>query len=202
MQKLLFVALAVAVISLLALKSFTGELPIGADIPNPELKMKDIKGKEISLKEVKQKNGLLVMFSCNTCPVVRGYQSRTNQICKYALDNYIGVILLNSNEGLRNDGDSFSDMKQYAEEQGYGWYYAVDEKSKMANAFGANRTPECFLFNKDGKLSYHGAIDDNSRSSARVKRQHLKEAIDEMNAGKDVTVKTTRSVGCGIKREQ
>ena len=201
MKKFLFAALAVAIFSLLAFKPPTDELPIGADIPYPDLKMKDIKGKEISLKEVKQKNGLLVMFSCNTCPVVRGYQSRTKEICKYALDNNIGVILLNSNEGLRSDGDSFSDMKQYAEEQGYGWYYAVDEKSKMANAFDANRTPECFLFNKDGKLSYHGAIDDNPRNSISVKRHHLKEAIDEMNAGKDVTIKTTRSIGCGIKRE-
>jgi peroxiredoxin len=201
MKNFLFGALPLALVSIFALNVFTGELPIGADIPNPDLKMKDIKGREISLKEVKQKNGLLVMFSCNTCPVVRGYQSRTKEICKYALDNNIGVILLNSNERLRNDGDSFSDMKQYAQEQEYAWYYAVDEKSKMANAFDANRTPECFLFNKDGKLSYHGAIDDNPRNSANVKRHHLKEAIDEMNAGKDVTVKITRSVGCGIKRD-
>src|ERR1700694_2809652 len=131
MKKFLLVALPVALISLVSLTPFSSELPIGADIPNPDVKMKDIKGKEISLKEVKQKNGLLVMFSCNTCPVVRGYQSRTKEICKYALNNNIGVILLNSNEGSRNDGDSFSDMKQYAEEQGYGWYYAVDEKAKM-----------------------------------------------------------------------
>ncbi|HYO23296.1 MAG TPA: thioredoxin family protein, partial [Flavisolibacter sp.] len=73
------------------------------------------------------------------------------------------------------------------------------EKSALADAFGANRTPENFLFNKDGKLVYHGATDDNP-DAASVTRKHLKEAIDEMMAGKEVTQKTSRSVGCGNKR--
>jgi hypothetical protein len=90
-------------------------------------------------------------------------------------------------------------MKQYAKEQGYSWYYTVDEKSVLADAFGASRTPENFLFNKDGKLVYHGATDDNPEE-ASVTRKHLKEAINEMIGGKEVTQKTSRSVGCGIKR--
>ena len=186
--------------TILTVKPLTGELPIGADLPKAELKMKDITGKEVSFKEAKKKNGLLVMFTCNTCPVVHAYQSRTKEICKYALDNNIGVILLNSNEAARADGDSFTDMKEYAKAQGYAWYYVVDKNSEMANIFGANRTPECFLFNKEEKLVYHGAIDDNARSPESVGRHHLKEAIDQMNEGKDVAVKVTRSVGCGIKR--
>jgi hypothetical protein len=76
----------------------------------------------------------------------------------------------------------------------------VDENTVMANAFGATRTPECFLFNAEGKLVYHGAIDDNQNGPDEVTRKHLKIAMDEMLEEKDVAVKTTRSVGCTIKR--
>ena len=175
------------------------ELPIGADMPKGEIKMKDISGKEVSLNEAKKKNGLLVMFSCNTCPYVIKNQQRTRDISNYALKNEIGVILINSNEGQRSSDDSYEAMKQYAKNQGYNWYYTIDEKSVLADAFGANRTPENFLFNQEGKLVYHGAIDDNPEESS-VTRKHLKEAIDEMLNGKDVSVKTSRSVGCTIKR--
>jgi hypothetical protein len=70
----------------------------------------------------------------------------------------------------------------------------------MADQFGATRTPEAFLFNKDGKLVYHGAIDDNANGPDEVTRKHLSIDIDELLGGKDVAVKNTRSVGCGIKR--
>ena len=77
----------------------------------------------------------------------------------------------------------------------------MDDQSKMADAFGANRTPEIFLFNNDGKLVYHGAIDDNSDNEEGVKRRHAQVAIDELIAGKDISTKETRSVGCSIKRK-
>ena len=176
------------------------ELPIGADMPNGDTKMKDISGKEVSLQDVKNTNGLLVMFSCNTCPYVIKNQQRTNEICKFALDNKIGVVLVNSNEAQRDGDDSYQAMKKYAEAQGFKWYYTIDKNSELADAFGANRTPENFLFNKDGKLVYHGAIDDNPSDAGSVNRKHLHEAISEMLNGKDVSVKTSRSVGCSIKR--
>ena len=175
------------------------ELPIGADVPKADKEMKDISGKKVTLKDAKKKNGLLVMFSCNTCPYVVKNQQRTKEISAYALKNDIGVVLVNSNEAQRDSDDSFEAMKQYAKDQGYEWYYVVDEKSELADAFGANRTPENFLFNKDGKLVYHGAIDDNPDESG-VTRKHLKEAISEMVNGKEVTTKTSKSVGCTIKR--
>ena len=189
--------LAVIFFSFISLKS---SLPLGASLPKPDLKMKDISGKEISFNDAKQKNGLLVMFSCNTCPWVIRNQARTKEIAAYALSKNIGVILLNSNEGQRGDDDSFEEMKQYAKNQGYNWFYAVDKNSVMADEFGANRTPECFLFSSDGKHVYHGAIDNNPGDASSVTRKHLKEAIDEMLSGKDISVKESRSMGCSIKR--
>lgn len=191
--------LAVSAIGITAFTTLI-ELPIGADLPKADVKMKDISGKEISLKEATKKNGLLVMFSCNTCPYVIKNQQRTVEISNYALKNDIGVILINSNEGQRNDDDSFKAMQNYAKEQGYKWFYTIDKNSELADAFGANRTPETFLFNKEGKLVYHGAIDDNPSDGNAVTRKHLKEAIDEALSGKNISVQTSRSVGCTIKR--
>lgn len=199
MKKVIFAFTAIAVFT--AFTTFN-VLPIGADIPKPDLKLKDISGKEVSLREAKKKNGLLVMFSCNTCPWVKKNQARTNEIASYALSKEVGVILLNSNEGQRDDADSFSEMKEYAAAHGYKWHYAVDANNVLADEFGANRTPEVFLFNAQGKHVYHGAIDDNPGDETAVSRKHLRVAIDEMLAGKDITQKESRSMGCQIKRKE
>lgn len=198
MKKVFLAALAATSIGLAAFTAVTG-LPIGAAMPLGDYKMKDVSGKTITLNEAKKEAGVLVMFSCNTCPYVIKNQQRTVDISNYALKNGIGVVLVNSNEGQRSGDDSFSAMQQYAKDQRYQWYYTVDEKSQLADAFGANRTPECFLFNKEGKLVYHGAIDDNPAAASGT-RAHLREAINEMLSGKEVSVKTSRSVGCTIKR--
>lgn len=198
MKKVFLAALAATSIGLAAFTAVT-EIPIGASMPMGDYKMKDVSGKTITLNEAKKGGGVLVMFSCNTCPYVIKNQQRTVDISNYALKKGIGVVLVNSNEGQRNGDDSFASMQQYAKKQGYQWYYTVDEKSQLADAFGANRTPECFLFNKEGKLVYHGAIDDNPAAASGT-RAHLKEAINEMLGNKEVSVKTSRSVGCAIKR--
>ena len=200
MKKILLTAMPLAVVALLAVKPVVDPLPIGSSMPKAEVKMKTVDGKEVSLNDVKGKNGLLVMFSCNTCPYVIKNQSRTAEACKYALSKDFGVIILNSNEGTRSGGDSFDEMKEYAKDQSYSWKYAVDKNSELADAFGASRTPECYLFDKNGKLVYHGAIDDNPSDASSVSRKHLIAAIDESHAGKEVTQKQSRSVGCGIKR--
>jgi hypothetical protein len=200
MKKFLFAAFPVALVAMMALKPVNDPLPIGAPIPKPEFKVKDVSGKELSLKDARTSKGLLVMFSCNTCPYVIKNQARTYEACKYAKGNGLGVVLLNSNEAQRAEDDSYSEMQAYAKKQSYDWYYAVDENSTLADAFGANRTPECYLFDGEGKLVYHGAIDDNPADANSVSRKHLIAAIDEMKEGKDVTVKESRSVGCSIKR--
>ena len=200
MKRILLAATTVTAIGLMSFLSVNEELPIGADMPKADVKLKDISGKEITLKDAKKQNGILVMFSCNTCPYVIKNQARTNEVCKYALGKGIGVVVLNSNEGQRSGADSYSEMQEYAKAQGYNWYYAVDQNNTLADAFGAMRTPECYLFDKNGKLIYHGAIDDNPSDASSVSRTHLKVAIDEATTGKDVSVKTSKSVGCSIKR--
>ena len=200
MKKSIVTFLLMPALVLLAFTVTNDPLPIGADMPKTDIKLKDISGKEVTLKSAAKENGLLVMFTCNTCPVVKGYQSRINDMSKYTLNKNIGVILLNPNEGSRASGDSYEDMQAYAKKENFDWNYVVDKNNELADAFGATRTPEVFLFNKSGKLVYHGAIDNNPSDPSGVTRQHLKEAINELTTGKDVSVKTSKSVGCTIKR--
>jgi peroxiredoxin len=192
-----------ATIALFTVMAFTvmEVLPIGSDMPKADVKLQDISGTSVSIKEVKKQNGVLVMFSCNTCPYVIKNQQRTIDIATFAQKNNAGVIIINSNEGQRSDDDSYDAMKTYAKEQNYKWNYVVDKNNELADAFGANRTPECFLFNSNLKLVYHGAIDDNPGDAGNVKRKHLQEAINEMVAGKEISFKQSRSVGCAIKRK-
>jgi glutathione peroxidase-family protein len=173
---------------------------VGSDAPMLTQEMLDVSGEAVSIKKAMAKNGVIVMFSCNTCPYVIKNQQRTKAIAEYAKKNGFGVIIFNSNEAKRNEDDSFAEMKKYAKDQGYNWYYAEDAKSTIANAFGATRTPEVFLINSKGVIVYKGAIDDNPSEAENVKREHLKIAIDETAKGKSVTVKESKSVGCSIKR--
>jgi thioredoxin-related protein len=200
MKKIFFSLFAVAAIATVAFTT-SEPLPIGAALPMADTKLQDVSGDNVTMKDAKKENGLLVMFSCNTCPFVIKNQERTIDIGNFAQEMNVGVIVLNSNEAQRSNEDSFEAMQAYAKAQQYKWNYAVDANNTVADAFGANRTPECFLFDKNLKLVYHGAIDDNPTDASNVKRNHLKEAINELVAGNPVSIKESRSVGCTIKRK-
>lgn len=175
------------------------ELEIGATIPKSDYKMLDVSGKEVTLAEIKKENGLLVIFSCNTCPYVKLSETRIKEVAAFSKRNKIGVILINSNEAQRDAEDSLDEMKKYATAQNYDFNYVVDKNSQLANAFGATRTPHVFLFDKNA-LVYRGAIDDNIKDAAEAKEHFLKDAIVAVGSGKAVKINSTKSVGCSIKR--
>lgn len=175
-------------------------LVIGAKAPMVDLKVRSVSGDEFSLQQIAESNGLLVMFSCNTCPYVKAWEDRYPEIYNLSIKNDIGMIALNPNEAYRNKGDGFSDMKKRAGEKKYKFPYALDRHHKLADAFGATRTPEVFLFNKNMKLVYHGAIDDNYESAENVQKPYLKNAIKNLAAGKKIDPSSTKSLGCSIKR--
>ena len=175
-------------------------VPIGSKAPLLESKMLSVSRDSISVKAAIKKNGIVVIFSCNTCPYVIKNQQRNNEIAEHALKNDLGVIIINSNEALRQSEDSYKSMQIYAKQQKYNWHYTVDDNSVIADAYGATRTPEVFLLNATGNIMYKGAIDDNPSDAENVTRQHLKIAIDEMVNNKKIAVKESKSVGCSIKR--
>ncbi len=172
----------------------------GDDLPALETTLRNANGNSTTLKGAEKENGLLVMFSCNTCPFVIKNEPITKKTMEYATAHHIGMVIINSNEAQRSDADSYEAMKKFAKEQGYTVPYVVDENSKLADMFGANHTPEVFLFNNKHKLVYKGAMNDNPSDPKGYKKMYIEDAINAMVAGKEVDPKTTKSVGCSIKR--
>lgn len=175
------------------------ELALNKPMPEATYKMKDVSGKEVALNDAKTEKGLLVIFSCNTCPYVKLSETRIKEYSDYCLANGIGCIIVNSNEAQRSEEDSFDAMVKYHQAQSLKCYYTVDASSKLANAFGATRTPQCFLFNNKG-LVYKGAIDDNVKDPAAVKAPYLKDALAAVSKGTVPATQETKSIGCTIKR--
>jgi DNA-binding ferritin-like protein (Dps family) len=203
LQKLSYVLsilLAVVLLAFLPVENqLADRLEIGAKAPLADVEVTDVSGEVLTLKEVAGENGLLVNFSCNTCPWVEAWEDRYNPISKMAEENGIGVIMLNPNAAIRDNGESMQDMRARAKSSGYDFYYALDEGAKLAEAFGATRTPDIFLFNSDMELVYTGAIDDNAKSAQEVDQHYLKDAIQNLVAGKEINPKTTKALGCTIK---
>ncbi len=196
-----------AFFALVALIPFTGlaqgadKLNPGDDLPGMETTLKNANGAPVSLKGAAKTNGLLVMFSCNTCPFVIKNQPITKKVMDYANAHDIGMVIINSNEAQRGDEDSYQAMVKYAKAQHYSVPYVVDENSRLADMFGAGHTPEVFLFNSKNKLVYKGAMNDNPSDPDGYKKMYVEDAINAMIAGKEVNPKSTKSIGCGIKRK-
>jgi len=177
------------------------QLTIGEQATRADLKMNGINEAYASLSDLMQPNGLIVIFSCNTCPFVLAWENRYNKIGESASENKIGVVLLNSNYLKRDDDDSLEAMQQHAVEKGYSMPYLVDKESVIANDWGAQTTPHVFFFDHNFRLVYKGAIDDNFKNQAEVKRHYLEDAINEVGQGKPVKNPETKPLGCSIKRK-
>ncbi len=175
-------------------------LAIGESIPMQNELMMDVSDEKMSLKEVTTEQGLLVIFSCNTCPFVVMWEDRYAQLEEKCAETGLGMVYINSNQAKRDRDDSVEAMKAHAKKMDYSYPYLIDENSALANAFGAKTTPHIYLFNKDNELVYKGAIDDNYKNIEAVKEPYLLNAIDELLAGKKISLAETKAVGCSIKR--
>ena len=194
MKKLIFAATILLCSGIQA-----GELDLGSVLPLEDVKLLDISGEHISLGEAKGENGILVIFSCNTCPWVIKWEDRYVELAKKYRSKGIGVIAVNSNETTFKSSDSMDEMKKHAKENNYNFYYARDDGSKLAREFGATRTPHVYLFNAEDRLVYRGAIDDNAKNQKKVKKPYVADAIDAMLAGSTIKYASTKALGCGIK---
>lgn len=209
-SKLFFGALLAIAIGTTAFLTSNGDpesLEIGAKAPLTDYVMTDVNGNKMTLQRAAGENGVLVVFSCNTCPFVvgrgeksEGWEGRYNAINDMANAKGVNMVLVNSNEAKRGDADSMSAMKEQSKTQGYKMPYVEDKNHELADAFGARTTPHVYLFNNKMELVYKGAIDDNVDSAKEVKKTYLKDAISNMVAGKKVDPSSTKPLGCSIKR--
>ena len=177
----------------------SGELEIGSAMPLVDHQLADISGKTMTLTNAKGDAGTLVIFSCNTCPWVIAWEDRYVELAETYKDKGVGIVAINSNEKQFDTVDSMEEMQAHAKEQGYNFYYTMDNGSKLASEFGATRTPHIYLFDKKDKLVYRGAIDDNARKPDKVENTYLADAIDNMLAGSAIDPAATKALGCAIK---
>ena len=163
-----------------------------------DFKLKNIDGKMVSLADNKAAKGYIVVFTCNTCPYAKAYESRIialNQ--KYAPQGY-PVVAINPNDPKVAPGDSYAAMQT----KKYNFPYLHDETQQVAKAYGATRTPHLYVLKRQGNdfvVSYIGAIDDNSEDASLVKTKYVENAMAEIMAGKPATTNATKAIGCTIK---
>jgi thiol-disulfide isomerase/thioredoxin len=179
----------------------TGGLALGTKVPASvaKTKMKNVDGKMLSIADVAGKSGTLVIFTCNHCPFAKAWEERIVDLGNSYAAKGIGVVLVNANDPTTHPEDGFAEMQARAKSRGMKIPYVVDDTSAVARAFGASVTPEAFLFDKTGKLAYHGTIDDNRQEPGQVKARYLKDALDAVVAGKAPAVSETKGLGCSIK---
>lgn len=180
---------------------------IGEMAPKTTLKMEGVDGAKKSLVDFKKENGLVVVFSCNTCPFVvgsdsfSGWERYYNEYAEMASQKGMGFVLVNSNEAKRDKDDSMKAMKLRAEEKEYKMPYVLDKNSELADAFGAKTTPHVFLLDKDMKLVYKGSMDNTWDSSREKDVPYLRNAMEQLFSGRAIQEPSTAPRGCSIKRK-
>jgi peroxiredoxin len=190
--------IAVLVFGLLLAPLYAGEfnkkISIGDAAPNFS-KLPGIDGKEYALDSFKDKEVLVIVVTCNECPVAQSYKDRIVAFTKkYAGDKgKVGVVGINVNPG---DKEDLATMKEYAKKAGLNYPYVRDESQQLGKTLGATRTPEFFVFNKDRKLVYTGAMDDDQQEP---KVNYLEAAVEATLKGAKIEKAETRSYGCGIQ---
>jgi peroxiredoxin len=167
------------------------EAPRFADLPG-------VDGQNHSLSDYDDAEVLVLIQSCNHCPYVQAWEHRMSAIARDYADRGVRVVAVNSNDAEHYPGDSFDEMRTRAAARGFAFDYLYDEPQGVAEALGAERTPEVFVFDRDRRLVYHGAIDD-SRDEAAVRQHYLRDALDAVLAGEDPPVSETPPVGCTVK---
>ena len=206
MKKLLLILLCFPIITIAQYgkkkseKSQFETIEIKAEMPIADKKLQSVNGYSYSLESIVEKNGLLIIFTSNTCPFVIKWEDRYTIVEELAKKNNLGLVYINSNYKKRDGDDSFEKMKEHAKKYNYRFPYLLDEKSQLANSFGAKTTPHIFMFNKNLQLVYKGAIDDNYEDINKVKEFYLKDAMEQLANGKKIKVSETDPVGCSIKR--
>jgi len=164
----------------------------------PEFDLPGVDGKTHSLLSFSDKPILVVVFSCNHCPYVKDYEGRMVSIQRDYSSKGVQLVVINSNDEKAYPEDSFAKMVIRAKEKGFNFPYLRDLEQTVVESYGAMCTPHVFAFDSERRLRYRGRIDD-SRDPRGVKSPDLRNALDDLTAGREVRVPDTRPFGCSIK---
>ena len=200
MKKLLVVSLMLATAFAIVV---AGNVPAAsADVPAPpaigatieDFTLPDVEGKAHSLNSVKGKNGTVLIFIAVQCPVSNAYNERMEKLAQDYKARGISVVGINANNSEPADA-----VKAHAASHKLTFMILKDNGNKIADSFGATKTPEAYFIDASNKLVYHGRI-DNSKDSTQVVSSELRDALDATLSGKPVAKTTAAAFGCFIKR--
>jgi peroxiredoxin len=162
--------------------------------PAPAFALQDIDGESHSDEDYAGRP-LAVIFSCVHCPYVVAWEDRINDVARQ-YEGRAGLVAINSNAGYL--GDSLDDMAARSREKGFVFPFLYDETQEVAEAYGAARTPEVFLFDGEHRLVYHGTPDSDHQDPPGAE-PYLRDALDAVLAGREPDVQDVPAVGCTIK---
>ena len=173
-----------------------------SDVPAPpaigavidDFKLPDASGKDHSLKSLMGSKGTVILFIATKCPVSNNYNERMEKLAQDYKAKGISVIGINS-----NNTEPSAEVKSHAAERGLTFVILKDEGNKIADRLGATRTPEAYVLDANMKLVYHGRI-DNSQKIEGITSNDLRDALDELTAGKAISKTGGAAFGCTIKR--
>ena len=141
----------------------------------------------------------LVIFTCNHCPYVKGSEKQMNTTIVEHLEAGLKVIAISSNDAEKYPDDSFEKMKEKSSELNLPYPYLYDETQAVAKSFDAACTPECYLFDGDKKLVFHGTINNSPRHPEEATENYLTKAVAQVLSGEAVEPSFVHPMGCSIK---
>ena len=194
-----FVLLGLVLVNGAAAGQYNEVLDIG-DVAPAWKDLPGVDGKRHSLADLQDKPVVVVVFTCNSCPYAVDYEDRIVALAKRHAgpDGKAAVVAINVNTIAE---DRLPKMKERAEAKGFDFPYLYDETQQIAKAYGAIFTPEFFVLDKERRVVYMGAMDDDT-NAAKVKVNYVAEAIDATLAGKKPATAETIGIGCRIRYER
>ena len=174
-------------------------LDLGARAPDFRLPATD--GKTCALADFADAPVLVVFFTCNHCPYVIGSDEVTRATAEKFQGRGVRFVAINSNSANTYAEDDFPHMAARMAEHRFPWVYLHDATQAVARAYGALRTPHFFVFDRDRKLVYTGRGLDNPREAVKATVNDLERALEEVTAGRPVSVPVTNPIGCNVKWE-
>ena len=180
----------------LTLNRIPGLLP-GTKVP--DFSLPGIDGKTRSLASFKDKPVVVVFFTCNHCPYVQAWEARFVEVQRDYAAKGVVLVGINSNDETKYPEDDLAHMVERAKEHGYNFPYLRDESQKVAEAWGPVATPDFYVLDKDRVIRYRGRLDDNHKDPNAVTLRYLRDALDDLLAGKSPRVPLPPPYGCSIK---
>ncbi len=163
--------------------------------------LQNVNGNMVSTKDYKDAKGFVVIFSCIHCPFGKLYHERLIRLNATYSKLHVPLLLVNSTDTAMFAEESMKNMVALVKEKKYDFPFLFDPSQKVAKDFKAEKTPHAFVIWKENNkwvIKYSGAIDDNGAHPEWVKKPYVINALDELLAGKKVSVEEGQSIGCAI----